>query len=305
MKIYLSNLNESWIVDRIRDEWYKYNSEISTKLIYRSDIVWIIAPWLWNKISKRQLESKKVVCTFHHIDLKSMDKIKLLDFKNLESHVDLFHVISNKTKEALSTLTNKPIVSIPLWVNQNNWFYIENKTLLRKKFGFNKNDYLIGSFQRDTEGFDLKSPKLIKGPDIFIEIIKKIYKENKNLKVVLTGKRRQYVIGKLNENNIPFQYYEMESIKKLNELYNLLDLYIVSSRLEGGPQAIVECGVSRTPIISTNVGIAPEILNSKSIFKGTNYETAIPDVETAFENTKQLILPKGMNPYIKLFKDLS
>ena len=56
---------------------------------------------------------------------------------------------------------------------------------------------MVGSFQRDTEGHDLKSPKLIKGPDIFIEIIKKI--KNKNLKVVLTGKRRQYVIKKLNE----------------------------------------------------------------------------------------------------------
>ena len=52
MKIYLSNLNESWIVDRIREEWYKYNPEISTKLVGRSDIIWIIAPWLWKKIPK-------------------------------------------------------------------------------------------------------------------------------------------------------------------------------------------------------------------------------------------------------------
>ena len=60
MKIYLSNLNESWIVDRIREEWYKYNPEIHTKLVYRSDIIWIIAPWLWKKIPKKQLSSKKL-----------------------------------------------------------------------------------------------------------------------------------------------------------------------------------------------------------------------------------------------------
>ena len=48
----------------------------------------------------------------------------------------------------------------------------------------------------------------------------------------------------------------MASFKEINELYNLLDLYVVSSRFEGGPQSILECGITKTPIISTNVGIA-------------------------------------------------
>ena len=43
----------------------------------------------------------------------------------------------------------------------------------------------------------------------------------------------------------------MVNFDQLNELYNCLDLYIVSSRLEGGPQAIIECALSKTPIIST------------------------------------------------------
>ena len=31
--------------------------------------------------------------------------------------------------------------------------------------------YLIGSFQRDTEGSDLRRPKLVKGPDVLLEIL--------------------------------------------------------------------------------------------------------------------------------------
>ena len=54
------------------------------------------------------------------------------------------------------------------WINQKNWFNIEDKEFLRDKYQISINDYIVGSFQRDTEGFDLKSPKLIKGPDIFI-----------------------------------------------------------------------------------------------------------------------------------------
>ena len=59
---------------------------------------------------------------------------------------------------------------------------------------------------------------------------------NANLKVLLAGKRRQYVINELERHGIPYAYFKMASIKDLNELYNILDLYVVSSRLEGGPK---------------------------------------------------------------------
>ena len=42
-------------------------------------------------------------------------------------------------------------------------------------------------------------------------------------------------------------------------------MYIVSSRLEGGPQAILESALTKTPIISTDVGIASSI-SGDSIF---------------------------------------
>ena len=38
-------------------------------------------------------------------------------------------------------------------------------------FGCFLDKKLIGSFQRDTEGYDLKTPKLSKGPDIFCDIV--------------------------------------------------------------------------------------------------------------------------------------
>ena len=68
-------------------------------------------------------------------------------------------------------------------------------------------------------------------------------------------------LEELKEMNIPFKYFEMVDFSSLNELYNLLDLYIVSSRFEGGPQAIMECSLLKIPIISTDVGIAKEILS--------------------------------------------
>ena len=63
----------------------------------------------------------------------------------------------------------------------------------------------------------------------------------------------------------------MVDFETLNKLYNTLDLYLVTSRYEGGPQAILECLVTKTPILSTRVGIASEILNEKSIFNMDNF----------------------------------
>ena len=303
MKVYLSKVNESWIVDRIRNEWYEKHKNYSTKFIGQSDIVWIISPWLWKKIPTRHLKNKKVLCSIYHIDFNSFSDSDYKEFLELDQLVDHYHVISNKTKKDLSKLTGKKITSIPLWINSENWFHIQDKEKLRSQFGFSENQYLIGSFQRDTEGSDLKSPKLIKGPDIFFEIVKKQYKYNKNLMVVLTGKRRQYLINKFDIHKIPYKYFEMATLENLNKLYNILDLYIVSSRLEGGPQAIVECGLTKTPIISTDVGIASEILSKKSIYNDTN-NLGVPDIEVAYENSLKLTIPNGMEKYLNLLSSI-
>ncbi len=300
MKVYLSNINESWIVDRIRKEWYKANSDISTKMIIRSEIIWIISPWLWEKIPRKYLKEKKVICSHYHFDFSNFDR---KNFYDLDQYVDEYHVISKKTQEQLEQLTAKKITSIPFWINQNLFFEIQNKKKLREELGFNDEDYLVGSFQRDTEGSGSNLPKLIKGPDIFYNLLTKNLKNKKNLKVVLAGKRRNYIIQKLEQADVPFKYFEMVNTEKLNKLYNILDLYIVSSRIEGGPQAILECAISKTPILSTNVGVAPEILHPSSIYNSKNFDDAKINIEYAYDNAALFKLPKGMNSFRKmLFK---
>ena len=304
MKVYLNNLNESWVVDRFKDEWEYCNSDISTKNIKEADIIWIFTPWLWKNIKKRYLKKQKVLCSIYHIDFEKFTTEEKKEFYNRDYYVDTYHVISNKTKNQLMQLTNKKIVSIPFWVNQNIWYSIEDTNLMRSKYNLKEEKFLIGSFQRDTEGSDLKSPKLIKGPDRFIKIVKHYYKSNKNVEVILTGKRRQYVIKELDNAGIPYHYFEMISFEDLNNLYNLLDLYVVSSRTEGGPQAIMECAITKTPVISTNVGIAPEILSTKSIFDMKNFHEAKPDIKHAFEQARRYTIPEGFEEFKSLLSEI-
>ena len=53
MKVYLNSANESWVVDRFREEWVSNNEFITTDNIKEADIVWIIAPWTWKKNSQK------------------------------------------------------------------------------------------------------------------------------------------------------------------------------------------------------------------------------------------------------------
>ena len=300
MKIFIPKINESWIVDRFRNEWYENNRNLTTRSIYNADVIWIMAPWMWKKIPKFFLKRKKVLCTYHHF-VKS--KFSKSDFDDLDQYVNSYHAISNNTEMQLRELTNKNIFTQPFWVNQKIWFPIENKEAIRKDFDFSIDDYLIGSFQRDTESADFKSPKLEKGPDIFLKIVREINKDKKNLLVVLTGKNRQYLIEKFKQHQIRYKYFEMIDQKKMNQLYNILNLYIVSSRVEGGPQSILECSAVNTPIISTDVGIASKILHTESIYTD-DYKLAKPNIQYANKSVQKYFLPEGLQEYRLLFENL-
>ena len=171
MKVYLTKINESWIVDKIRSEFYLSNPELTTDKLKDADIVWVIAPWLANKLKTKKFKNKKVLCSVYHLDEteSSMEDIK--NFKKFDQYVDLYHTISLKSKFQIEKYTNKPVIQIPLWVNSNDFYPIENKKELREKYELDNNDYLVGSFQRDSLGSDLTKPKLIKGPDIFLDIV--------------------------------------------------------------------------------------------------------------------------------------
>jgi len=148
---------------------------------------------------------------------------------------------------------------------------------LKSDYGIPSNSYIIGSFQRDTEGQDLAKPKLVKGPDIFLEILTRLKQRGSRIHALLAGPRRHWLIKQFRSRDIPFTYVGNEigtddirinslSRDDLNILYNLVDLYVVSSRSEGGPHSILEAGASKTKILSSRVGLAADVLEPFCIF---------------------------------------
>ena len=236
--------------------------------------------------------------------MSKFDSKEKKNFYKRDNFVNFYHAISSKTEEQLEKLVSQRIFTIPFWVNQNIFYEMKNKKMLKKKYNIPEDSFLVGSFQRDTEGKDLTSPKLSKGPDQFMRIMQNYKERYPNLRVLLTGKRRQYLIQSLKNSNIPFNFFEMTTFAELNELYNCLDLYLVTSRVEGGPQALVECGLTKTPLISTDVGLASYILDKSSIFSMDNYQQAQPNTLKAYENSSKLIIPEWFNKYKSMFEEI-
>ena len=136
----------------------------------------------------------------------------------------------------------------------------EFKREIRDRLGFKHNQIVIGSFQKDGTGWksgDL--PKLIKGPDIFLDVVSELRK-NIEVTVLLTGPSRGYVKSGLQEAGISFQHLEIKDYKSISDYYQALDIYLITSREEGGPKGLLESMASGIPVVSTPVGMAVDLI---------------------------------------------
>lgn len=302
MKIFVTSPGENWILDRIAKEFSTYKKDISTNNILEADILWLLDGYSWANLPVDFLKSKKIVLSVHHV---TPSKFNLREFTIRDEIVDLYHVPCQQTHNFIRQFTSKPIEIVGYWYNSDFWKPL-NKDKCRKNLGLDKNKFIVGSFQRDTEGYDLKTPKLEKGPDLLCDYLQKIKDAGKDLHVLLGGWRRQYVISRLEEMNIDYTYKEMAPLEKIQEMYGACDLYVVSSRFEGGPQAVLEAPSMNVPIISTPVGMATAVLTENCLVDIENdmYFPNKEDTDKNFENVKEYEIHNQLKKYEKMFRGI-
>lgn len=155
------------------------------------------------------------------------------------------------------------VFTIPIGINLNYFPYrnVEIKKTTRLELGVPHSAFVVGSFQKDGVGWgDGMEPKLIKGPDIFLETMKRLKKDIPELFVMLSGPSRGYVRKGLEEADIPYAHNYLRSYPDIARLFQAIDLYVVASRQEGGPKAILESMASGVPLVTTKVGQAMDLV---------------------------------------------
>lgn len=140
----------------------------------------------------------------------------------------------------------------------------ESKRLARDRFGVPQSAVVVGSFQKDGSGWgEGLEPKLVKGPDIFLDAIRRLHSKVPELLVVLSGPARGYVKAGLDSIGVPYRHFLFERYADVGALFQTLDCYIVSSRQEGGPKAILESMASGVPLVTTRVGQAMDMVSQQ------------------------------------------
>ena len=133
----------------------------------------------------------------------------------------------------------------------------------RRRLGVPEGSIVVGSFQKDGVGWgNGLEPKLIKGPDVLIETLAMAARELP-IFALLTGPARGYVKEGLTKAGVPFAHEFVADYQDLPATYAALDVYLNPSREEGGPKGILESMAMDIPVVSTRVGMAPDIIKHR------------------------------------------
>jgi glycosyltransferase involved in cell wall biosynthesis len=268
-------VDRSWIPGRLFEDFKKHSKRIKfVDSPYKADAIWIMSYYMTTKILQyptflkfffrflpekslsRNLRDKYIMLSFHHLVPWKIDTLRK-KLQNLIRTTKNIHFFSPKNLSDFSCYFQQSnMFFLPYWIDEKQFFEIEQKDKIRKRFDLPVDKILIGSFQRDTE-VDLVTPKYEKGPDLFCEVLS--YLDTSKYAVVLTGPRRDYIQNRLTEMKVSTYTFGYVPSHQMNEFYNAIDLYLVSSRVEGGPQALIEAPLAGTAVFSTDVGIARDV----------------------------------------------
>lgn len=186
------------------------------------------------------------VCQFH-------DRISRIQVTHTEMHEKILE----------SGISPQKVFRIPIGIDISN-FPKQTPALrleARHRLDIPQSAFVVGSFQKDgngwAEGF---TPKLIKGPDIFLKVVGALKNRIPEIFVLLTGPSRGFIKKGLENLKVPYRHVYLDEYSKINIYYQALDLYLVTSRQEGGPKALLESMASGIPLVTTRVGHAMDLV---------------------------------------------
>jgi glycosyltransferase involved in cell wall biosynthesis len=215
-------------------------------------------------------ESNHVFLLWPHGDPSQMDSQLKKEFDRLPEAARFLRGIVTLCEAGKSDLIKfgiapEKIHVIPVGVDLKRFTPVtdELKSSIRHELGIPLDALCVGSFQKDGAGWELgDSPKLIKGPDVFLGVIEELSRCHPNLHVLLTGPARGYVKQGLEKIGVRYthQLLKRDDYHRIARLYHALDLYLITSRCEGGPKMLLESWASGVPVVSTRMGMPADVV---------------------------------------------
>lgn len=213
---------------------------------------------------KMRWPADNVACglTWFHL-LENDKRLKLVP--SLDKKLKFWHSSCQGTLDTLIAhgATAAKTHCIPLGVDTDVFSPVttQQKFACRKKLAIDDDAIVIGSFQKDGRGWhNGQQAKMEKGPDILCDVLETLAKSHK-LFVLLSGPARGYVINRLSRAGIKFHHTGyLPHANDVAPYFQALDIYLIPSRIEGGPKACLEAPACGIPLVSTSVGMVPDLI---------------------------------------------
>lgn len=224
-----------------------------------------------NGAGQRTHPSNHVFLTWFHGDPDDLNPAQQRQFTKLIEAAELVEKIVASCQITRQTLVKAGIpeaklVTIPLGVDLDHFTRPTQamRQAIRAGLGIPEGALCIGSFQKDGAGWEAGlEPKLIKGPDVFLEVVAKVSARYPNLLVLLTGPARGYVKQGLERLGIPYIHHFLDNYYDIVRYYHALDMYLITARNEGGPAALLESWATGVPLVSTRMGMPADLIKHR------------------------------------------
>ncbi|MDR6846084.1 glycosyltransferase family 4 protein [Flavobacterium granuli] len=165
--------------------------------------------------------------------------------KNVENEFSKILTLKNKSK----IIVIHDCVSLEILNSKSN-------LNLREKFSIDENDVIVGNIANHTKAKDLET--FINTVDYIINSLKQ-----KNIRFIQIGQFSDLTVElmlKVKEKKLEEYLFFTDKIKNANVLNNQFDVFLMTSEREGGPTSILEAMLIGVPVVTTNVGVLPEII---------------------------------------------
>ncbi|TDP01329.1 glycosyltransferase family 4 protein [Flavobacterium sp. 245] len=210
-------------------------------------------------------------------------------FKYNSKAIDAVFCVSNAVKEnfaqVLSPSNKSKLTVVPDCVPLE----ILNKKPnvdLREKYKVAEGKFIIGNIANHTTAKDLET--LINTADYLVNGLNK-----KNLVFFQIGnysKRTDEYLKLVAEKNLQDYVIFTNTIEDASGLNKQFDVFLMTSQREGGPTSVLEAMLIGAPVVSTNVGIVPEVITD-----GVNgFISPIKDFKSLGDNIEQLLNDKNL-----------
>jgi len=169
-------------------------------------------------------------------------------------YADAVATSSVRWQRKLASMANVNATLVP-YVIDTTLFLPADRAAARRALGLDPDAYVIGfSARAQANAFGRK------GIDLFLDTVRAAAERWPGIAVLLIGAGWDTAARSLEESGVAVVWRTPARTEETAALYPAMDVFLCTSREEGGPCTILEAMACEVPVITTDVGHVPEVV---------------------------------------------